>query len=151
MPQAPTLPIEERTRVAQARVARLATSRPDGGPHVVPITFALVGDSVVTVVDQKPKRTLRLQRLLNVATNPRASMLVDHYEDDWTALWWVRIDGRADVLEEGRLRATLLAPLVAKYPAYRRTEPTGPLLRIGVEAWSSWSAAGDLPSHRRHD
>lgn len=148
MAQALSLPDKERSLVARTRVAHLATTRPDGGPHVVPITFALVGEAVVTVVDHKPKRTIRLQRLVNVATNPRASVLVDYYDDDWNALWWVRIDGRADVIDEPALRTTLLAPLVAKYDAYRTTEPAGPLIRIALEAWSSWSASGDLPSHR---
>src|SRR4029453_4312281 len=79
-----------RDRVEWARVARLATVRPDGRPHVVPITFPLVGDAGGSAVDQKPKTTLALARLANLAVHPVASVLVDHYDDDWARLWWVR-------------------------------------------------------------
>ena len=69
-------------RVAAARVARLATVRADGTPHIVAVTFALEEDTVVSVVDHKPKRTRELQRLRNLEGRPTASLLVDHYEDD---------------------------------------------------------------------
>lgn len=85
----------QRIAVTEARVARLSTTRADGRPHVVPMTFALLSggehaDALVTAVDAKPKRTTDLQRLRNIAANPAVSVLVDHYDDDWTQLWWVR-------------------------------------------------------------
>src|SRR5579875_3988162 len=91
--------VAARRRFAQARVARLATITPDGRPHLVPIVFAVHGDTVYSAVDAKPKRTGALARLANVAAHPQASVLADHYEEDWSALWWVRGDGRARVLE----------------------------------------------------
>lgn len=132
----------ERSRVEQARVARLATVRPDGTPHLVPITFALVGDTLVTVVDDKPKRTMDLQRLRNIDANAVASVLVDHYVDDWSLLWWVRLDGSAHVLRDGPRRRQALTPLVAKYDQYRTMPPRGPVLVVAVRSWTSWSAGG---------
>src|SRR3990172_11041365 len=92
---------EARARFGAARVARLATVRPDGAPHVAPVVFALDGDAVWLVVDEKPKRHRRLQRLVNVGAEPRVSLLVDSYDEDWSRLWWGRADGRARVVGEG--------------------------------------------------
>src|SRR3990170_1270448 len=91
---------DDRSRVEQARVARLATVRPDGSPHLVVVTFALSGDTVVTAVDDKPKRTQQLQRLRNLQERPAATLLVDHYDEDWSQLWWVRLDGDAHVVRD---------------------------------------------------
>ncbi|MFC7529656.1 TIGR03668 family PPOX class F420-dependent oxidoreductase [Actinoplanes sp. GCM10030250] len=121
-------------RFAAARVARLATVTPDGAPHLVPIVFALVGDVISTAVDGKPKRHRQLQRLANIAHEPRVSVLVDHYDEDWSALWWVRADGIATVSDEPE------ATLVARYPQYAVQPPPGPFLRIQVERWTSWTA-----------
>jgi PPOX class probable F420-dependent enzyme len=130
-----------RALLAAAPVARLATVRPDGRPHVVACCFALEGDRIWTAVDAKPKATARLQRLANLAAHPWASLLADHYEDDWDALWWVRADGPAAVLEdEGGQRETALAALAAKYPPYAATPPPGPVVEIVVERLSGWSA-----------
>jgi len=122
-------------RFATCRVARLATAGPDGLPHLVPIVFALVGDVLHTAVDGKPKRTRRLKRLANIAANPRVSVLADHYEDDWSRLWWVRADGVARILDSSPAG---LAALVERYPQYRETPPPGPFLEITVERWSEW-------------
>ena len=84
--------VELRRRFASSPVARLSTVRPAGAPHVVPIVFALVGETVFSAVDAKPKRSRDLQRLANVRADPRCALLVDHYEDDWRRLWWVRAD-----------------------------------------------------------
>ena len=128
-------------RFAKARVGRLATSTPTGRPHVVPVVFALVENNVWTAVDAKPKSTHSLRRLANIESNPRVSMLVDQYEDDWSALWWVRIDGDATIVSvdasDGRLA---LSALSAKYPQYATQAPPGPLIRIAVVSWTSWSA-----------
>ena len=90
-----------RAHLAAARVGRLATVRPDGRPHVVVCCYALEGDRAWTAIDAKPKTGAPLQRLANVRANPRASLLVDHYEEDWSRLWWVRLRGRARVLDDG--------------------------------------------------
>lgn len=128
----------ERERVAAARVARLGTVRPDGRPHLVPVTYALEGDLLVTAVDAKPKRTTDLQRLRNIAANPAVSVLVDAYDDDWSQLWWVRLDGAAEVVTSPP--GSLLAPLVGKYPQYVDAPPAGPLIVVSVLSWTSWSA-----------
>jgi PPOX class probable F420-dependent enzyme len=92
---------EARRRFGDARVARPATVRPDGSPHLVPIVFALERDTLYFAVDEKPKRSARLQRIANVEHEPRVSALVDAYDEDWSRLWWVRIDGRAHIVAEG--------------------------------------------------
>jgi PPOX class probable F420-dependent enzyme len=127
-------------RFAGARVARLATVAPDGTPHLVPITFAVVGATIVHAVDHKPKRTRALRRLANIAANPAVSVLADHYDEDWRTLWWVRADGRARIVEadcaEG---AAAVAALVDRYAPYRQTPPAGPVVIVDVERWSGWS------------
>lgn len=128
-----------RQRFAEARVARLATITPDGRPHLVPIVFALRGDTVLSAVDAKPKRSAALARLANVATHPEASVLADHYEEDWSTLWWARGDGHARVLEPDRPEARdAIARLRERYPQQR---VTGAVLALDVERWSGWAAA----------
>lgn len=131
---------EARRRFAASPVARLATVRPDGAPHVVPVVFALRGDVVFSVVDDKPKRHRRLQRLANVRHEPRCSLLVDRYDADWRRLWWVRGDGEAAVVDEPEASHPALALLAGRYPAYAQRPPTGPLLVVTVTHWSGWSA-----------
>lgn len=133
-------PDEMRVRVAEARVARLATVEPDGRPHLVPIVFALEGETIYTAVDQKPKRTTRLQRLTNIEANPFVCVLVDHYADDWDELWWVRVRGPARVLEEGEERERAIGLLAAKYPQHRQDPPEGPVVVVRGEEWRGWSA-----------
>lgn len=131
-------PEQARFRFAAARVARLATADGHGAPHVVPLVFALSATTIHSAVDAKPKRTTALRRLANVRANPRVSVLVDHYSDDWTALWWVRADGVARVLDASAESVALLA---AKYDRYRATPPAGPFLLVDVRRWSAWSAS----------
>jgi PPOX class probable F420-dependent enzyme len=133
------LEAELRRRVERVPVARLATVRPDGRPHVVPITFALEGHSVVTAVDHKPKTTTSLQRLRNIEANPVASVLVDNYEDDWSRLWWARGDGAARIVAEGAEREEAVERLVEKYRQYRETPPRGPVIVVSVSRWVTWS------------
>jgi PPOX class probable F420-dependent enzyme len=130
---------ESRRRFAAARVARLATVNAGGRPHLVPIVFAVAGETIYSVVDAKPKRTTELRRLQNVRFNPWVSVLVDHYDDtDWDALWWVRADGTARVLSLDEPEAArAVAELVQRYP---RQRPTGPVLAIDVKRWSGWTA-----------
>ena len=128
-------------RFEGARVGRLSTTTSAGRPHLVPVVFAAAAHVVWTAVDAKPKSTRSLRRLANVESNPWVSVLVDHYEDDWSQLWWVRADGEATVVsvesEDGHLA---LAALAAKYPQYAGQAPAGPLIRIVVDTWASWSA-----------
>ena len=134
-------PEELRRRVAAAPVARLATIRRDGSPRLVPITFALVDDLLCFAVDEvKPKRDTRLARLADLARDPRVGLIVDHYDADWSALWWVRIDGDAVAHDEGDLRERALDALAAKYPPYRAQRPAGPVVVITPQRWSGWAA-----------
>ena len=125
-----------------APVARLATVGADGRPHLVPCCFALDGDVAYSVVDHKPKRSAALRRLDNIRAHPEVCLLIDHYEDDWTALWWVRLDGTARILSEGPERGRAIALLCAKYPQYRATPPSGAVTAIDVTGRRSWSASG---------
>jgi PPOX class probable F420-dependent enzyme len=124
-------------RFITARVVRLATVRPDGSPHLVPVTFAMDSGDVVTAIDHKPKSTRRLQRLANIDANPSVSLLADHWEEDWRELWWVRIDGTATVAHDDTAG---IDALVAKYPQYHRIRPEGPVIRVQIGAIASWSA-----------
>ena len=98
----------------------------------------LVGDIVYSAVDAKPKSTLALQRLRNLAAHPVASLVVDHYEEDWTRLWWVRVDGSARVLEAGPERDRAIDALAAKYVQYLEVPPPGAVVALDVEAWRGW-------------
>jgi PPOX class probable F420-dependent enzyme len=102
--------------------------------------YALEGDRVWTAIDAKPKSGAPLQRLENVRANPRASLLVDHYEEDWEALWWVRVDGTAAVLESGNEEERAIAALTARYAQYVRAPPGGPVIEIAIERITGWSA-----------
>jgi PPOX class probable F420-dependent enzyme len=139
------LPDAARERFAAARVARLASVRPDGGPHLVPVVFAVLTsggvDTVVSAVDHKPKRTTALQRLADVAHEPRVSVLADAYAEDWDRLWWVRADGDARTFDPDDPQAQPgLDALVARYPQYADRRPAGPVLAITVSRWTGWSA-----------
>ena len=125
---------------AESPVAMLATSGPDGAPHIVPVVFAVHDDMVYTAVDAKRKSTQRLRRLANIEANPQVSMLVDHYEDDWAALWWVRADGVAAIHYSGDAMATGYSLLRRKYLQYQRIALDGPVVTVDVQRWSSWQA-----------
>jgi PPOX class probable F420-dependent enzyme len=135
----PSLPLAiAEQRFAQAWIGRLATVRPDGGPHAVPVCFALHERRIYTAVDAKPKATRALQRLANVAATGRASLLVDHYEEDWSRLWWVRLDGTGRVEDDGDTRERALGLLAAKDEQYRQQIPVGPAVVIEVTTWRAW-------------
>jgi len=145
----PSLSAEPMRRlVAEARVGRLATVAADSRPHLVPVCFVLEpgaghADRVHIAVDFKPKRTTELRRTANLRATGRASLLVDHYGEDWSRLWWVRLDGTGQPLdgtEHADEIERALDALAAKYPQYRAQRPDGPVLRIEVEAWRGWSA-----------
>jgi PPOX class probable F420-dependent enzyme len=127
-----------RQRLAEARVGHLATVTPEARPHLVPCCFALDGDTVYSAVDAKPKSTLALQRLANVRAHPATALLVDHYADDWSQLWWVRVDGQARVIETGTERDSAIAVLTRKYAQYVDAPPPGPVLAVAIEQWRAW-------------
>ncbi|MCM3884589.1 TIGR03668 family PPOX class F420-dependent oxidoreductase [Frankia sp. R82] len=144
---------QARQRFAAARVARLATSGLGGPPLVVPVTFAVTlarfeavdhsgGAAIVTVVDHRPKRTRTgLRRLRDILANPAVSLLADHYDDDWSRLWWARADGLARIVLAGEQEHTMaVEALAARYPQYQSLPPTGPAIIVSHLRWSGWAA-----------
>jgi PPOX class probable F420-dependent enzyme len=129
-----------RQLVATARVGRLATLGPGGRLHLVPTCFALDGNVLYSAVDEKPKRSRQLQRIENVRAHPEVAVLVDHYEEDWSRLWWVRLRGSGRVVEHGREFELALRLLAEKYEHYRQRPPPGPVLAIEIDEWRGWSA-----------
>jgi PPOX class probable F420-dependent enzyme len=127
-------------RLTAARVARLATTDADGRPHLVPIVFALDGDTLYSAVDQKPKQARTLRRIENARARPDVTVLIDHYEEDWQRLWWIRLRGHARVLDHGNERDRALALLAEKYPQYADAPPDGPVLAITIIETRTWTA-----------
>jgi PPOX class probable F420-dependent enzyme len=136
---------ESRRRFSQARVARLATASHDGRPHLVPIVFAVDGDVLYSAVDAKPKTTTALRRLANIAANPAVALLVDHYDDDWAQLWWVRADGTARFADPAESDRALVL-LTARYPVYETERPPGPVIAVDVDRWTGWTAQDPMSS-----
>ncbi|MFC0530117.1 TIGR03668 family PPOX class F420-dependent oxidoreductase [Phytohabitans kaempferiae] len=130
-----------RIRFAAARVATLATVDGAGAPHLVPVTFVLDGDTIWSAVDAKPKRHTALRRLDNIRANPRVSLLAQHWDEDWSALWWARADGLAMVTEASSAVEHAVALLRAKYTQYQTVDVHGPVIEVAVHAWHGWSAA----------
>lgn len=131
---------ELRRRAEATPVARLATVDAENRPHLVPCCFAVVDDVAYSVVDHKPKRSAALRRLDNVRDNPATCLLVDHYADDWSELWWVRFDSLARLLTDGPEHDRAIAALCAKYAQYRATPPSGTVLALDITGVRSWSA-----------
>jgi PPOX class probable F420-dependent enzyme len=125
-------------RFAQSPVARLATVGADGRPHLVPVVFAVHEQVIYTAVDAKPKTTQRLRRLTNIERNPQVSLIVDHYDQDWTQLWWVRADGEAAIHREGETMQAGRELLRTKYAQYQSVSLNGPVIAVDVRRWSSW-------------
>jgi PPOX class probable F420-dependent enzyme len=134
-------PSDARDRFAASPVARLATADANGVPHAVPVTFVTIDDVLYFAVDHKPKSTGNLRRLRNISENPAVTVLVDHYNKDWSTLWWARADGRGDVLEDGQERDRAVGLLCDKYEQYQGSPPQGPVVAIRVERWSGWAFA----------
>lgn len=129
-------------RFRAAHVAHLATASDDGRPHVVPVTFAVADDlRIYVAIDHKPKTTRDLRRLRDIRTNPAVSIIVDHYDEDWTHLWWTRADGTATIIETRTDMAAPIDLLVAKYPQYQRIRPEGPVIAVHPTRWLHWTAA----------
>jgi len=138
IPDAPAWAIEF---LEVARVGRLATVDGSGRPLVVPVCYALDGGRIYSAVDAKPKRTRELRRLRNIAENPLVSLVVDEYDEDWTRLRYVIVEGHADVLTEGDEFSRAVDRLVAKYPQYRQlalSRDSGAVVRITVDRVLAW-------------
>ena len=102
-----------------ARVGRLATADGAGRPLVVPVCYVFDGARCYSAVDAKPKQTRNLRRLKNIADNPQVSLVIDQWDEDWSRLRWVIVEGRADVVQTGVDFARAIDLLVAKYPQYQ--------------------------------
>lgn len=132
---------QARQHFSTGRVARLATVRPDGSPHIVPIVLAVDQDTIFTAVDAKPKRSAALQRLENLRSEPRCAVLVDHYDADWSNLWWARADGEATIVADPHPSHPGLRLLAQRYRGYADAAPAGPLIVVTVSRWSGWAAS----------
>lgn len=150
-------PAAMRRLVEAARVARLATVDAAGRPHLVPVCFVLDsqgdsergggengaggnGDRVHIAVDHKPKRSAELRRTANLQATGHACLLVDHYDEDWSQLWWVRLDGHGEQVRDPVQASRAIDALAAKYPQYREHRPDGPVLTIEIAAYRGWAA-----------
>jgi PPOX class probable F420-dependent enzyme len=127
-------------------VARLATGDAAGNPHVVPLVFCLHESAIYSPIDGKSKSSTRLKRMKNLEGNPNASLLLDHYQDDWQRLWWIRLDAVGDVFQPGGETTDALGEaLCAKYPQYLSTplfkaEPL--FVRLRWQKVSAWAPDG---------
>ncbi|MBI4840759.1 MAG: TIGR03668 family PPOX class F420-dependent oxidoreductase [candidate division NC10 bacterium] len=140
---------EDRAFLHRARVARLASASAEGEPHVIPVCFVFDGTCLYSAIDSKPKRVAipRLRRLQNLQANPRASLVVDHYEEDWARLRYILVTGRAEILEAGPDRDRALALLREKYPQYRAMADfgQGPVIRLIPDRVRSWRGGSPAP------
>jgi PPOX class probable F420-dependent enzyme len=129
-----------RRLVSEARVARVATTDPDGRPNLVPFCFVLDGETLYSEVDEKPKTTPRVRRLDNVEARPeRIAVIVDHYEEDWPKVWWVRLRGRGRVIWNTPEAQRAHELLREKYPQYREMSPLGEVLALDIGEWRGWA------------
>jgi PPOX class probable F420-dependent enzyme len=133
---------EARMRFARVPIVRLATSNAVGQPHIVATTFVVAHGLIFSAIDNKPKRSRNLKRLRNIQTNPRVSVLADHYEDDWSQLWWTRADGTAIVIESEQDMVEPIRLLGEKYWHYRKDRPEGPVIAVTVDRWTGWAHSG---------
>ena len=145
--------VEAIARLRSARVGRLATVTPEARPHVVPFVFALIERDrdvlAYGALARKPKHSERLQRLRNLEANPAAEFVVDGYDEDWRALWWVRASGTGRVVEDASEERSALAALTAKYPQDASDPPPGPVVAIEIQTISGWEADPDRPLEDR--
>lgn len=128
-------------RLAGARVGHLATADPGGLPHTTPVAFAVSGETIFWAVDRKPKRTRELKRLQNIRANPNVQLVADHYEEDWSRLWWVRATGHARILADEDDITQALTALGDKYQQYRGEPPAGPVVAIDIVRVTGWESA----------
>lgn len=105
----------------------------------MPVTFVLLNETLYFAVDHKPKSTWDLRRLRNIRENPAVTVLVDHYDENWSALWWARADGLGEVLEDSPERHLAVESLCDKYEQYKASPPAGPVVAVRVRQWSGWA------------
>ncbi len=145
MPDDPlaTLDAEARTLLEDGRVGRLATADAEGAPHVIPVCYTVLDGRIYSIVDEKPKRTTRLARLRHIEANPNVALVVDRYDEDWSALAWVLVRGEATVLEGGEpTHAGAVEALRAKYEQYRSMDLAGrPLIAVTPRRVNAWRAS----------
>jgi PPOX class probable F420-dependent enzyme len=145
------LPGWARELLATERVGRLAFLDDQDRPRVLPVTFAVLGDSVWSAIDEKPKRGPEPARLRHLRRRPEAALLVDVYDDDWSRLAWVQLLGKVDVLP-ARSAPEAMDALAGKYAPYAERRPPGPLLRLSVERSRQWRSTGSpRPDHSLHE
>lgn len=120
-------------------VAVLATTAPEGNPHLVPFVFVATGErTLLSAVDAKPKRSRNLRRIENIRRDPRVTVLAHHYDDeDWSQLWWVRAEGTATITESSPPGSDQLQ---GRYPQYSGQD-LGPWIVIEVHHLTGWQAA----------
>ena len=125
--------------IASQRVGRLATADARGNPHVVPVCFALAGDSLYITIDEKPKSGRPLKRLRNMTENPSVAFVVDRYDEDWTQLGWVLLRGRTEILADGPEHDHAQALLCERYAQYRSMQLANlPVIALRIERVTSW-------------
>jgi PPOX class probable F420-dependent enzyme len=127
-----------------ARVGRLATADAAGRPLVVPVCYVYDGGRCYSAVDAKPKQTRNLRRLRNIADNPQSSLVVDVWDEDWSRLCWVIVEGRAEVLGGGADFSRAIDLLRAKYSQYRTLpldRTSGAVIVLTPDRVLSWRAA----------
>ena len=135
----------ERAFLRRRRVAHLATADAAGTPHVVPVCFALAGETIYIAIDRKPKSGTPLKRLRNIAENPSVALCADHYDDtDWSRLCWVMVRGRAELLESGDEHDDAQRRLRAKHRQLRAMDLAAlPVIAIRIDRVTGWNAAGE--------
>ena len=121
-------------------VARLATADAQGVPHVVPICFVVLGNTLYLTIDKKPKQEIRrLKRLRNIAENDQVAVIIDRYDDDWSQLGWVMLRGPAEIIETGADHAAAQAALKNRYPQYRAMVLDGlPVIAVRIARVTRW-------------
>lgn len=127
----------------RCRVARLATADARGVPHLVPVCYAIVDDSLYITIDEKPKRTdVPLKRLRNISENPEIAVTMDRWDEDWRRLAWVMLHGRAEILADGSEHDAAQQRLRERYPQYRSMDLAPlPVIAMRIARASAW---GDL-------
>jgi len=118
----------------------LATNRAGGHPHLVPCCFAVDEATAYTAIDDKPKSSMRLRRLDNIAADPRVTVLAQHYDDlNWDQLWWISVTGRARVVPSGPQHDRGVTLLLAKYGQYAAHRFDGPIIAVTLVEWRGWA------------
>jgi PPOX class probable F420-dependent enzyme len=135
----------ERRFLDERRVGHLATADRGATPHVVPVCYAVVGESLYITIDAKPKRVAgrALKRMRNIAENPEVAVVVDRYDEDWSRLGWVMVRGRAEILSEGAEHDRAQALLRARYPQLAAMAITAqPVIAVRIARSTSWGDTG---------